>query len=499
MYRPLAYARAVRKIPPKGASEISADIGNLGTSVVLRGFVIVGLSALLSVASSGLLAAGPGEKLYNELKEKEQLYADEDWQAYVDQIGQRLLAISPHADHEYHFYVLDNPAVNAMALPDGYIFVNRGLVAYLRSEDELAGVIGHEIGHVVGRHARRNNTVGLFGNIASFIGAVMTGSGAIADLGNTVTQTLRSGYGREFELEADEYGGEFLARAGYNPHAMIDVIHVLKDHSLFAKNVLNQPSVYHGLFATHPKNDKRLHDAVAKSQHILPEHLQEPERDFWQMMDGMVYGNEAATGLIKGETYYHGSLRVVVQFPSGWDVTNTTAEVLAKAPGGTTDAFITVQRLNMPDSEQTPEEFITQTLKRDDVDDGESLEINGYQAFIGTVEIAAGNAQVRTIAVVYKDDSVYLFKGEVGPVGDPAAFEGQWRATVESLRAMTADDLRVANNQRIHVIVAKPGDTYKTLAQKVSIKSYPEDTLRVINGHHPRGEPRAGDYIKIVQ
>ena len=101
--------------------------------------------------------------------------------------------------------------------------------------------------------------------------------------------------------------------------------------------------------------------------------------------------------------------------------------------------------------------------------------------------------------MIYKDNGVYLFKGEVGPIGDPAIFEAQWRATVESFRAMTAADLQVANSQRVAVIVAKPSDTYQSLAQKVSIKSYPEETLRVINGHHPVGEPRAGDNIKIVQ
>lgn len=464
---------------------------------MFKAVTITILSWLLLLALPA--SAGPGEKLYNELKEKGQLYADEAWQDYVDDIGQRLLAISPHAGRDYYFYVLDNPTVNAMALPDGYIFVNRGLIAYLRSEDELAGVIGHEIGHVVGRHARRNNTLGLFGNVAGFIGAIMTGSYAVADLGNTVTNQLRSGYGREFELEADEYGGEFLARAGYSPHAMIDVIHVLKDHSLFAKNVLKQPAVYHGLFSTHPKNDKRLHDAVQKSQHLVPEMISEPERDFWEMMQGLVYGDEAATGLIKEQTYYHGGLRVVVVFPDNWDVANTASEVLGKAPGGTTDAFITLQRLNLPEDEQTPEEFVSKTLKRDDVKDGETLEISGYQAFIGEVEIAAGNAQRRTIAVVYKDDSVYLFKGEVGPVGDLPTFEEKWRATVSSLRAMTAEDLQVANNQRVQVLVASPGDTYHSLAQKSSIKSFPEETLRVINGHHPLGEPRAGDYVKIVQ
>jgi predicted Zn-dependent protease len=454
---------------------------------------------LTGLVASGMAAAGPGEKVYKEMLANDQIYQDEEWQAYLNQIGQRLLAVSPDAGREYHFYILDNPTVNASAFPDAYIFVNRGLIAYLRSEDELAGVVGHEIGHVVGRHARRSNMMGFFGNVAGFIGSIMTGTGAIADMGNTVTQTLRSGYGREFELEADEYGGEFLARAGYNPLAMIDVIHVLKDHSLFAKNVLGQPAVYHGLFSTHPKNDKRLHDAVQKSQHLFPDELREPERDFWEMIDGMVYGDEAATGLIKGETYYHGALRVVVQFPQGWDVTNTASEVLGRAPGGTSDAFITVQRLNPPESEQTPEEYVKETLKRDDVTDGESLEINGYSAFIGTVEVASGNAQARRIGVIYKDNGVYLFKGEVGPLGDVNAFEPQWRATLESFRAMTAADLMVANSQRLQVVVANPGDSYEKLARKASIKSYPAETLRVLNGDHPIGEPRAGDYIKIVQ
>ena len=193
------------------------------------GWIARGGAALLCAAlAATALAAGPGEKVYREMVEKDQLYQDEAWQAYVQEIGERLLAVTPDAGKEYHFFVLDNPAVNAMALPDGYIFINRGLIAYLRSEDELAGVIGHEIGHVVGSHARRNNTLGAFGNIVGFIGSIMTGTTAIADLTNTATATLRSGYGREFELEADAYGGEFLARAGYNPLAMIDVLHVLK-------------------------------------------------------------------------------------------------------------------------------------------------------------------------------------------------------------------------------------------------------------------------------
>ena len=457
------------------------------------------LLAALLLAGFGVAQAGPGEKLYQTFLENGALYDDPEWQAYVDEIGQRLLEVSADRGKEYHFYVVDETSVNAFALPDGYIFIHRGLIAYTRSEDELAGVIGHEIGHVVGNHARRANVIGMMGTVAGIVGSVLTGTGAISDLSNTATATLTSGYRRDLELEADEYGGEFLARAGYNPLAMIDVIHVLKDHSLFAKNVLGQRQVYHGLFASHPKNDKRLHEAVEKSLHLFPEELRDPERDFWGMMDGLVYGDAPTTGLIKDTTYYHGGLRVVIGFPEGWNVQNTAVEIVGRAPFGQ-DIKVTVQRQNPPADEQTPAEFIEKTLKRDDVENGQDINVNGYQAHTVDVKVAGGTALAKKIAVVYKDGGVYLFNGELGPGGgDQAAFEAAWLEVLGGFRAMTADDLKIANDQRIAVVTARPDDTFSSLAQKSSLKDYPEETLRVINGLHPIGEPRAGDFIQSVQ
>ena len=113
--------------------------------------------------------------------------------------------------------------------------------------------------------------------------------------------------------------------------------------------------------------------------------------------------------------------------------------------------------------------------------------------------MAGGDAQARKIAVIFKDSSVYVFKGEVGAIGNVSDFEDHWQNTLQSFRAMTAEDLQVANNQRISVIMAKPEHTYAELARQSSIKSFPEQTLRVINGQHPVGEPRAGDFIKIVR
>ena len=453
----------------------------------------------LALGFSAAQGAGDGEKMYNELREKYGLYQDDEWQSYVAQIGERLLRASPHAGGNYTFAVVDNPAVNASATSDGYIFVYRGIIAHCRSEDELAGIIGHEIGHVVGRHSRRAKGMNRLGGLLGWLGVIGTSSLAMKDLGDTLTATAVSREAREFELEADAYGAEFLARAGYDPLAMISVIQVLKDQELFAKSVMNRPSVYHGIFGTHPRNDKRLHDAVQRAVPLAGETTLPPERDFWAMMDGLTFGDEAVTGLVRDGVYYHGSLRILVEFPEGWEVTNSASAVFGRDASGASSGAITVQRQSPPEAEQTPEQYLRETLKRDDLANGEALIVNGYEAYLADVEILSGSAQARKIAIVYKDGGFYLFKGELGATGDPAQFERAFRATLGSFRAMTAADMKAANNQRIRVVMANPGDTYAKLARQVSIKSFPEETLRVINGHHPRGEPRAGDHIKLVQ
>lgn len=441
--------------------------------------------------------AGPGEKMYNEFVEAGQIYQDEAWQSYVRQIGARLLVETPDAKKRYTFTVLDNSQINAFATPDAYIFINRGLISYLRSEDELAAVIGHEIGHVVGRHSRRQKSANMMGQSVGMMAAIFTGRGELMDLSNAAVTTMVSGYGREMELEADRYGGEFIARAGYNPLAMIDVVQVLKDQELFSKQVANRPSNYHGLFATHPKNDKRLYEVVAYAQNMLPDEVSAPIADFWEMVDGLVYGEQASGGIVRDSTYYHGGLRVVVEFPEGWAVADGQTEVMARAPGGSDEAVITVGRLD-PQKKTTPEQYVSKVLQRE-VMQGESVEINGMASYVGELSVEGTDKKKALLAVMYKGNHVYLFKGEAGPNGDVDEFTEEFLATLATLRTMNAADMQMANNHRIKVQVAKPGETYADLAASAPIKQWPEETLRLLNGGHPHGEPRAGDYIKVVQ
>lgn len=452
---------------------------------------VIGLSLF------GIAHAGPGKDMYDEFVAQDALLDDDRWQNYVKAIGARLLAVSDHPSEKIVFYVVDSSQVNAGALP-GYVFVYRGLITFVESEDQLASVIGHEIGHVLARHYEERRSSMALGKVAGFVSAVLTGVGQLMDTADAVTGMLVSGYGREAELEADRIGGELIARAGYNPYAVIEMVQVLKDQELFEKSISGGRQTYHGLFASHPKNDKRLHEAVESSYRFVPSTTVEPIEDMWEMLDGLVFGDEAAEGIVKEQTFYNSSVRIVVTFPKEWSVTNSRTQVTGEAPGGADKGQITIaQQIQVKG--QDPAEYVKKTLKRDDVTSGESLKVNELDAYIGDLDVSDGKSAAAMIAVVFKDGAVYFFKGNAAPGADAEAFKRDFRATVESFRPMKREDVAVANRQRIKVIEATPKDTYATLARRSSIKRYPVETLRLLNGDYPNSEPRPGDRIKTVE
>ncbi len=211
-----------------------------------------------------------GAQAHKSVLKQYKRYNNPALQSYVNNLGQVLARKSHRNNISYKFTVLDDPSVNAFALPGGYIYVTTGIMAYLNSEGELAGVLGHEIGHVTARHGARQQSMGIAGAILSEVIASNTGTSSKSI--NQLSSAILSGYGREHELQADKLGAEYLARAGYSTKNMLDVIGVLKAQEQYskylAKKAGRQAPSYHGVFSSHPSNDKRLQNVIAEANKI---------------------------------------------------------------------------------------------------------------------------------------------------------------------------------------------------------------------------------------
>ena len=480
---------------------------------IMRPTSLFVVCAALPLASAPAWA-GAGEKMYKEFQENGQIYADERWQRYVQDIGQRLLANAPKRGKDYHyrslgdssdggadfhFYVTDSEHVNAFTTGDPYIFISRGLLPFMESEEQLAAVIGHEIGHVIARHMTKRRLANVTGKALGLAASWLTLRPELErDVSNPLTNLLLSGHGREMELEADRIGGELMAYAGYNPDAIINAVWALKDHQMFTKKVARKRVSYHGVFASHPRNDLRLHQAVAYARSLAKGAMAEPTGDFWTLMDGLAYGDEAAGGLVRDGSFYHSGLRVVVPFPDGWALSANRSQVRGQAPGGSVEGFITVAH-HAHVKRTSPRKYVTKVLKRDDLLGGEDLQINDQPAFIGELDTGESSVQLQLIAVLYRGKNVFLFKGECGEQGDPDSFRADFRAMVDGLRGMTEQDAQMANTRRVEVLMATPGLTYAKLAENTTLREYAVETLRLLNADYPNGEPRPGDHIKVVR
>ena len=443
-----------------------------------------------------------GRQYHPQVLKETPRYEDEQLAAYVQRIGTKLAKHSHRSDLVYRFTVVDSPDVNAFALPGGYIYITRGLLAYLNSEAELAAVLGHELGHVTARHSVRQHSAATATGLVGAVLAGATGVRAAGDLANVAGTALVRGYGRDHELEADRLGAEYLARSGYDPQAMLRVIHVLKDQETFeiqrAKEEGREPRVYHGLFSTHPDNDQRLKEVVgAANQFANPAAKANNKEELLRRMDGLVFGDSAREGVRRGNRFYHAELDFALEFPADWRLENAPDRLLAQPRAG--DGLI---QFSMQDINQrvSPQEFLRTRLKLGNLQRGESFEHAGMPGFTALAEqnTPFGRLPARYV-VLYRGDQALIFAGLSKARGQPYKYDAQILQTARSFHPLSDKERALAKPQRIQIIEASPGTRFAALARESAIPSHPEAQLRLLNGLYPNGEPKPGDVLKIVR
>ena len=315
------------------------------------------------------------------------IYDDPELDTYVRQVGEQLLQEANITSPPFTFTLLDSPDINAFAMPGGFIYVNRGLLAYLDNEAELAGVLAHEIGHITENHHSRRQSAQMTSKVASVSAYILTGSGDVYDAATMYGAEIISGFGRDMELEADSAGAEYLHQTGYDVDSMLSVIGVLKDQEQYRRAqaaASGKPSgTYHGLYASHPRNDLRLQTVIKAANELdLAEMPYSPETpgEYRRQTEGMVYGASAAA---QGETnrFYHNKLNFTFAHPSGWRVQQSSREVIATSADGSRVLTIGLARIN-PDEDT---EVSLRSGANGDVSEVDALEQYGLS---GTTAIA---------------------------------------------------------------------------------------------------------------
>ncbi|MBL1143008.1 MAG: M48 family metalloprotease [Proteobacteria bacterium] len=447
-----------------------------------------------------------GRETNKEVLQQYTVYDNPALQAYVQNVGNKV-AINSHRNNLiYRFTVLDSKEVNAFALPGGYIYITRGLMAYLKSEAELAAVLGHEVGHVTARHSVRQYSANQLTSIGVALGSLFIPgmNQASSQLAQLFGAALLRGYGREHELEADRLGAEYLARTGYNPQAMLDVISVLKNQEIFEKEVAQsegrEPRIYHGVFSTHPDNDKRLQEIIGTAQTLTETAASANyvgHEEYMAYMDKLIYGDSPHEGILRGRRFFHEELGFSMSFPEKWNVTNQPAQILLTAPNGDAIIQISAEDIN---KKLTPRNFMIQRMGLNNLDNEATLNINGLEAHTGVSVINSNDGPRPTrFTVIYFGQRAYIIAGTSKLAKNLSKYDKTILDTAKSFHALTENEKVLAKPLRLKVVQASKETRFSDLAKQSTLESHAESQLRLLNAKYPEGEPRIGDLLKIIE
>jgi predicted Zn-dependent protease len=437
-----------------------------------------------------------GQQMDPEIRKEFGVYDDAAMQRYVEEIGLRLAKTSERPTLPWAFTVVDSAAINAFALPGGKIYITRGLMAYLNDEAELAGVLGHEIGHVTARHSVEQYSRATGASIGMAIGAIFfPGTRPYLNAAQAGLGAVFLKFGRDDERQADRLGAEYASRAGWDPAGVAGMLTALAriDDVSDRKGV---PS----FLSTHPDPASRVAEIAPLVEEIRARAASATERNrdgYMRRVDGVMFGENPREGVVRGSAFLHPDMRFSLDFPPGWAVQNSRQQVAAQKPN--TSPFMVLQLVQAADAslEQLARASMREA-KLTEVDGG-STRINGLDAVVGTWQgqSESGAAYYARAAFISHDRKVFRLAG-LSPANAYRGVESEFNASIRSFRVLPADEAARIRPDRIDLYTVRSGDTWASIAERRSEGRVKPTTLAIMNGHAPDDPPRAGERIKIV-
>jgi len=421
------------------------------------------------------------------------LYENPKMQAEIEKIVARLVAASERPDLKYQVTMLNSPAVNAFALPNGNLYVSRGLIALAADKAELASVLAHEMGHVIARHAairaEQAKQTALIGQVVSEV-LSDPNMGALALAKSKLTLAA---FSRAQEFEADGIGIGISARAGFDSYGAARFLTAMQrnaDVKGAGSNTRIDPHVADFL-SSHPATPERVKNAIANARQFSGPGNGERDHDAYLAdIEGMVYGEDPSEGFARGRRFEHPKLGFTFTAPPGFSLDNTAQAVLGLKDGGGEAMRLDV--VSVPAEQRLSDYLKSGWIDNVDTSSAEDFSINGFPA--ATASAKGERWAFRLFAVRFGSD-VYRFifaARDMTPASDKS-----FREAVMTFRRMSVKESAGVKPLHIRVIAAKAGDTTETLAQRM-MTDHKLERFLALNGLQSHDTLKPGQKVKVV-
>jgi len=421
-------------------------------------------------------------------------YQDPELNRYISSIGNFLAQTSERPDLDYTFTILDTPVVNAFALPGGYIYITRGLLALATSEAEVARVLGHEIGHVTARHTAERYGQTMAANIAGVGLGVLLG-GEAAQAGGALGGLLLRSYSRDQEFESDMLGGRYLARAGYDTKAMAGFLSQLQAHARLEAALAGQPEKADAfdIMQTHPRTADRIERALEQAGATPVADPLVGQDIYFDKLDGMIYGDKADEGYIRGRTFAHPKLKFAFEVPEGFRLYNQSQAVVARDGEG--KAAIQFDRAPKPYGGSMTD-YLTQVWgAKVRLSGVEAITVNGLPA--ATASVSGNGKDYRLVALRYDSNVIYRFIF-LSAADHTAALNRPFREATYSFRKLSDAEAAALKPRRIDIYEVKAGDSPAKIAARMPFAEENLTRFLVLNGFTETTTLAPGQRVKIV-
>ena len=442
-----------------------------------------------------------GADIYKQTLETTSKYEDPILEKYITDLGEEVVAVSSMKGEKFTFTLLDAEDLNAFATRDNYIYVNRGLLNYVSNEAQLVSVLAHEVAHITRGHVVGQEEKMTGAQIISTIAAVLSASNEVYEASMAYANSLIRGHGRRNELEADETGAEYMAKLGYDPKEMLSMLSIMKDQESVKKKRASAKGggiqTYHGIFSSHPRNDSRLRTVVVKANNLKSDGVRgNGAETYRQLTDGLIWGVNFLAKTPPPERYSDLKLNVRIDFAKDWTLAAEPANNGVSASPVDQPAVLSMKAI--PRTIQSPEEYLYNYLKVPMLDQGEVIAPSRLKGFSG-IQIDPNTQQRTRIAVVYYKLNAYIFQGKVVDDSQFNKYDVLFLEAINTFRPISRAEIAGQKPRVVSYIKATAATTYENLGKSLRLNSVDIDTLRVINGHYPSGEPQEGDWIKIFK